>query len=62
MTVQTVGTSNAAQIRATGFEIVPDPTSRFPNHARLIHADGAAGFTDENLQRLAHVFRDSTGC
>src|SRR6266404_6553918 len=41
---QTVGTTTAAAVRRAGFEIVPDPTSRFPNHARLIHPAGIAGF------------------
>lgn len=59
---QTVGTSTAATIRQAGFELVPDPTSRFPNHARLIHPHGVAGFTDTNLARLARAFYDTEGC
>jgi hypothetical protein len=58
----TVGTTTAAAIREAGFEIVPDPTARFPNHARLIHPRGVAGFTDEKLQILAATFRNTTGC
>ena len=58
----TVGTTTAAALRQTGFEIVPDPTDRFPNHARIIHPSGLAGFTDENLAILAQVFTNSTGC
>lgn len=58
----TVATSTAANIRAAGFEIVPDATDRFPNHARLIHADSAAGFSDHNLAQLAAAFRNTTGC
>jgi hypothetical protein len=61
-TAQTVGTTTAAALRAAGFEIVPDQTSRFPNHARVIHPDGIAGFTDANLARLAQAFRETTGC
>jgi hypothetical protein len=60
--VHTVGTTTAAAIREAGFEIVPDPTARFPNHARLMHSRGVAGFTDENLQILAATFRNTTGC
>lgn len=45
-----------------GFDIVPDPTIRFPNHARLIHPQGVAGFTDEHLVTLAATFRDTVGC
>ncbi|MGH8065005.1 MAG: hypothetical protein ACRERE_07135 [Candidatus Entotheonellia bacterium] len=58
----TVGTTTAAAIREAGFDIVPDPTARFPNHGRLIHPKGVAGFTDENLQTLAATFRNTTGC
>jgi hypothetical protein len=58
----TVGTTTAAAVRQTGFELVPDPTARFPNHARLIHPSGVAGFTDTNLEQLARVFHDTEGC
>jgi hypothetical protein len=58
----TVGTATAAAIRAAGFEVLPDPTSRFPNHGRLIHPAGLAGFTDENLEGLSQAFQDTTGC
>ncbi len=59
---QTVGTTTAAAVRQAGFELVPDPTSRFPNHARLIHPEGITGFSDENLKTLAQTFQDTTGC
>jgi hypothetical protein len=59
---QTVGTATAAAIRAAGFDVLPDPTSRLSNHGRLIHPDGLAGFTDENLKRLSQAFQDTTGC
>jgi hypothetical protein len=58
----TVGTTIAAAIREAGFDIVPDTTARFPNHARLIHPRGVVGFTDENLQTLAAIFHNITGC
>jgi hypothetical protein len=58
----TVGTTTAAAIREAGFDILPDPTARFPNHARLIHPRGLVGFTDENLQTLATTFRNTTEC
>jgi hypothetical protein len=61
-TAHTVGTTTAGAIREAGFEVVPDPTIRFPNHARLIHPRGVAGFTDENLARLAATFRNTTEC
>lgn len=59
---QTVGTTTAARIREAGFEIVPDPTMRFPNHARLIHPRGVSGFTGEALATLAATFCNTVGC
>lgn len=57
-----VGTAEIDQIRAVGFDIVPVPTTNFPNHGRIIHpTEGAAGFTPENLQRLSQVFTNTTG-
>src|SRR5581483_9730866 len=41
---ETVGTGTVAAIRAAGFDVLPDPSTKFPNHARVIHPDGAAGF------------------
>ncbi len=61
-TAQTVGTTTAAAVRQAGFEIVPDPTSRFPNHARLVHPEGVVGFTEAHLEVLAQAFQDTTGC
>jgi hypothetical protein len=58
----TVGSTTAAAIRQTGFDLVPDPTARFPNHARLIHPDGIGGFTDHKLKELAQVFDNTLGC
>lgn len=57
----TIGTSTIDAIRAAGFDVVPTPSNRLPNHHRLIHPDGAAGFTDDNLARLAEVFENTTG-
>jgi hypothetical protein len=59
---QTVGSATVGAVRLAGFEVVPDPTSRFPNHARLIHAAGIAGFTDAQLEILAKSFHDRPGC
>jgi hypothetical protein len=56
-----VGTTTAGKIREAGFDVIMDPTKRFPQHARLIHPDGADGFTQENLERLAQAFEDHTG-
>jgi hypothetical protein len=58
----TVGTAEVERIRSVGFDIVPVPTSNFPNHGRIVHPTyGAAGFTPENLERLSQVFTNSTG-
>jgi hypothetical protein len=61
-TARTVSTTSAAAVRQAGFELVPDPTTRFPNHARLIHPSGAEGFTDANLAKLAQTFQNTEGC
>lgn len=57
----TVGSTTDELIRAAGFDIIPVPSQTLPNHHRIIHPNGAAGFTDENLARLAEVFANSTG-
>ena len=58
---KTVGTASTEGIQSAGFDVIPTPSTALPNHHRIIHPDGAAGFTDANLGRLAEVFRDSTG-
>lgn len=60
-TALTVGTTTAMAVRMAGFQLIPDPTGRFPNHARLIHPRGIEGFRDENLENLAQAFRDTEG-
>jgi hypothetical protein len=49
---RTVASATVQAIRRTGFDVIGDPTKRFPNHARLIHAQGITGFNDEQLARL----------
>jgi hypothetical protein len=39
--------------------IMPNPTKKYPNHHRLIHPDGVAGFSDENPMRLSEAFTDT---
>jgi hypothetical protein len=56
-----VGTTTAGRIREAGFDVIMDPTTRFPQHARLIHPDGEDGFTQDNLERLSQAFEDHTG-
>ena len=57
-----VGTATAEAIRQAGFEVIPDPSRRLPNHACIIHPQGVAGFDDANLALLSQVFQDTTGC
>lgn len=56
-----VGTSTTEKIRAAGFDVIANPSRKLPNHHRLIHADGVAGFHDENLRKLAVAFTDTSG-
>jgi hypothetical protein len=56
---QTVGSGTIAAVRKAGFEVIADPSARFPNHARVVHPAGSAGFSDENLERLSKVFIDT---
>jgi hypothetical protein len=58
---KTVGTASEEGIRSVGFDVIPAPSIALPNHHRVIHPDGANGFTDANLGRLAEVFRNSSG-
>jgi hypothetical protein len=58
---RTVGSTSEELIRSAGFDIIHAPSKTLPNHYRIIHPDGVAGFSDENLARLSEVFVDSTG-
>lgn len=58
---QVVGTADISAIRATGFDVIAVPSIHFPNHGRLIHPLGVAGFAPGNLAILAAVFRDKRG-
>jgi hypothetical protein len=57
----TMGSTTEPLIRSAGFDVIPAPSETLPNHYRIIHPQGAAGFTDENLCRLALVFEVTTG-
>ncbi len=61
-TARTVGTATVAAIRQAGYDVIADPTRHFPNHGRLIHAAGKAGFTDANLVHLSQAFENVTRC
>ncbi len=56
---ETVATATVAGIRIAGFDVLPDSSAKFPNHARVIHSEGAAGFSDANLERLAQAFTNT---
>ncbi len=51
-----VCTTTAAEIYASGYGVIEFPTHSLPNHGRIIHGDGIAGFTEENLRRLSALF------
>jgi hypothetical protein len=54
-----VGSATVAVIQASGFEVRSEPSAKFPNHARLTHPNGVAGFSDANLAQLASVFNET---
>ena len=58
---KTIGTTSEEAIRGAGFDIIPTPSTALPNHHRIIHPEGAAGFNDNHLARLAEVFVNTTG-
>jgi hypothetical protein len=58
---KTIGTTSEEAIRSVGFDVIPNPSAALPNHHRIIHPDGVAGFNDANLADLAGVFEDTTG-
>jgi hypothetical protein len=58
---QVIGSTTVDNIRQAGFDVLPNPTKKLPNHYRLIHAEGVAGFNDGNLARLSAVFTETSG-
>jgi hypothetical protein len=58
---QVIGSTTVDKIRQAGFDVLPNPTKKLPNHYRLIHAEGVVGFTDANLARLSAVFTETLG-
>jgi len=58
---QVVGSTTVDKIRSAGFDVIPNPTKKLPNHYRLIHPEGVMGFNDENLARLSAIFTDTSG-
>jgi hypothetical protein len=58
---KTMGSTTEELIRNAGFDIISAPTKKLPNHFRIIHPSGIAGFTDANLALLARAFVETTG-
>ena len=58
---QIIGSTTVDHIRQAGFDVLPNPTKKLPNHYRLIHPDGVAGFNEVNLARLSAVFTETSG-
>ena len=54
-----VGSTTTERIRSVGFDLIPNPTRKLPNHHRIIHPDGVPGFNDVNLQKLSAVFSNT---
>ena len=58
---QVIGSTTVDKIRGVGFDVTPNPTRKLPNHYRLIHPEGVAGFSDEHLTQLSAVFTETSG-
>jgi hypothetical protein len=58
---QGIGSTTVDKIRQAGFDVLPNPTKKLPNHYRLIHSEGVAGFNNINLARLSAVFTETSG-
>jgi hypothetical protein len=54
-----VGTTTIAALEGAGFQVVADRSAKFPNHARIAHPEGVAGFSEANLHALSRVFTDT---
>ena len=58
---QVIASTTVDKIRQAGFDVLPNPTKRLPQHYRLIHPEGGAGFNDVNLRRLSAAFIETSG-
>ena len=54
-----VASATVEEIRLAGFDVISVATGRFPNHGRVTHGAGAAGFTPENLAQLHAILRET---
>jgi hypothetical protein len=57
----TVASASEESIRQAGFDVIAAPTRMLSNHYRIVHPNGAAGFNDTNLAKLAAAFVTTTG-
>ena len=55
-----VTVDDGGHLRGVGFD-VSRSDEELPDHDRLIHPDGVAGFSDANLARLSAVFMETPG-
>lgn len=51
-----IGSTTTEALRQAGFDVIADPSRRFPNHHRIVHAEGVPGFCYENLAQLSGAF------
>lgn len=58
----TVGSAVVAAIRSAGFDVIAAASTKLPNHGRIVHPAGIAGFTDANLAALSAAMNVTTGC
>jgi RHS repeat-associated protein len=58
----TIDSGTAAQVRSAGFDVIEDRTRKFPNHARIVHPEGAAGFNDKTLKQLSSALGETKKC
>lgn len=56
-----VASTSEELIRSVGFDIIHVPSKTLPNHHRIVHPDGAEGFSDSNLEKLVAVFVNTKG-
>lgn len=49
---------DAKSIREVGFDVIHNPSKGIgDSHARLIHPDGADGFSETNLKKVSDKFK-----
>ena len=56
-----IASSNLDLIQDAGFDMIHVPSDTFPNHYRIVHPLGSAGFSDQNVAQLSQAFMETTG-